>query len=121
MRLVVEWPDTSPDKSPPQLCGCPDGGLSFWDLASKQMSGVLTYAVLPDFGFDAGIWRLNCHPRFLGDTTGDSCPDIVGFGENYVLVSSGKGSFVSAQSIINGLCCTADGWRFDQHPISSQN
>ena len=85
-------------------------------IGIKQMSGVFSYAALPDFGFDVGSWRLNCHLRFLGDATGDGCPDIVRFCVIYVLASrnTGNGSFVPAQFMINGFCCAADGWRVDQ-------
>ena len=36
--------------------------------------------VVNNFGYDAGGWRVDRHPRFLADTTGDGRADIVGFG-----------------------------------------
>src|SRR5262249_60029820 len=35
--------------------------------------------VIADFGFEAGGWRVDKHPRFLADITGDGRADIVGF------------------------------------------
>ena len=35
--------------------------------------------VVADFGYEAGGWRVNKHPRYLADLTGDGTADIVGF------------------------------------------
>jgi hypothetical protein len=40
---------------------------------------------LPDFGYNAGNWRIDRHLRFLADTT------VVGFGDSAVIVATGKG------------------------------
>jgi hypothetical protein len=40
-----------------------------------------------NFGYDAGGWRVDMHPRFMADTTGDGRADIVGFGNAGVYVS----------------------------------
>jgi hypothetical protein len=40
-----------------------------------------------NFGYNAGGWRVDQHPRFLADTTGDGRADIVGFGNAGVYVS----------------------------------
>jgi hypothetical protein len=39
---------------------------------------------MDDMGYEAGGWRVERHPRFLADTTGDGCGDIVGFGNDGV-------------------------------------
>ena len=39
-----------------------------------------------DFGYDQG-WRVDAHIRTLADVTGDDLLDIVGFGDNGVIVS----------------------------------
>jgi len=44
-------------------------------------------AVVADFGFEAGGWRVEKHPRFLADVTGDGHADIVGFGDAGVYVA----------------------------------
>jgi hypothetical protein len=36
--------------------------------------------VVNNFGYTAGGWRVDRHPRFLADTTGDGRADIIGFG-----------------------------------------
>ena len=50
--------------------------------------------VLADFGLDAGGWRVDKHPRFLADITGDGRADIIGFGDAgvYVALSNGDGT-----------------------------
>jgi len=51
--------------------------------------------VVANFGYDAGGWRVEQHPRFLADLTGDGRADIVGFGNAgvYVSLNNGNGSF----------------------------
>lgn len=70
-----------------------------------------------DFGYNAG-WRVDKHPRFLGDTTGDGYPDIIGFGNNSVFVSRNNrnGTFQPIRSVLNDLCYDAGGWRVEKHP-----
>jgi hypothetical protein len=48
-----------------------------------------------NFGYDAGGWRVDMHPRFLADVTGDGRADVVGFGNPGVWISraQGDGSF----------------------------
>ena len=43
--------------------------------------------VIDGFGYEAGTWRVERHPRFLADLTGDGRADIVGFGNAGVHVS----------------------------------
>jgi hypothetical protein len=42
--------------------------------------------VAGNFGYNAGGWRVDMHPRFLADITGDGRADIVGFGNAGVWV-----------------------------------
>jgi hypothetical protein len=74
--------------------------------------------VLADFGYTAGGWRVEQHPRFLADTTADGRADIVGFGNAGVYVSrSGPGGTFSApQLVVNDFGAVAGGWRVDRHP-----
>ena len=44
-----------------------------------------------NFGYNAGGWRVERHPRFMADTTGDGRADIVGFGDAGVWVSRATG------------------------------
>ena len=75
--------------------------------------------VINDFGFDAGGWRVDKHPRFLADITGDGRADIVGFGDAgvYVALSNGDGTFnFQPVPVINDFGLEAGGWRVDRHP-----
>src|SRR5262245_8311419 len=74
--------------------------------------------VLQTFGYDAGGWRVDMHPRFVIDVTGDSRPDIVGFGNDGVWVSrnNGNGTFQAPQLVVGNFGYNAGGWRVDKHP-----
>ena len=68
------------------------------------------------FGFDQG-WRVDKHPRFLADITGDGRADIVGFGDAgvWTALSNGDGSFQPAQ-FVQAEFGFDQGWRVDKHP-----
>ena len=68
------------------------------------------------FGYNAGKWRIEKHLRFLGDVYGTGMLDIIGFGENNVLIgrNNGDGSFEIGQPVINDMCYSA-GWRIEKH------
>jgi hypothetical protein len=68
------------------------------------------------FGYKAGTWRIERHLRFLGDVYGTGMLDIIGFGENNVLIgrNNGDGSFELGQAVINDMCYSA-GWRIEKH------
>jgi hypothetical protein len=74
--------------------------------------------VVDNFGYDAGGWRVDRHPRFLADTTGDGRADIVGFGDAGVYVSraNADGTFTAPQLAVTNFGYVAGGWRVDQHP-----
>jgi hypothetical protein len=74
--------------------------------------------VVSNFGYDAGNWRVERHPRLLADTTGDGRADIVGFGNAGVYISRAQpdGSFSAPQLMINNFGYDAGGWRVEQHP-----
>lgn len=46
--------------------------------------------VLPDMGYNHG-WRVDEHPRFVRDVSGDGRPDLVGFGAAGVYVATSLG------------------------------
>ncbi|WP_432087373.1 FG-GAP-like repeat-containing protein [Streptomyces sp. bgisy095] len=75
--------------------------------------------VLNDFGTAQG-WTSGKHLRFLADVTGDGTPDIVGFGDEGVWVSHGRGDgrFDLARLVCRGFGYADDAgaWRVDQHP-----
>src|SRR5204862_6831935 len=68
-------------------------------------------------GFNTG-WRVDQHPRFLADLTGDGRADIVGFGNAgvYVSLNNGNGTFQAPQLVVANFGYNAGGWRVDQHP-----
>jgi hypothetical protein len=73
--------------------------------------------VVNNFGYDAGGWRVNMHPRFLADTTGDGRADIVGFGNAGVYVSRSTGTgFTAPQLVVGNFGYSAGGWRVERHP-----
>ena len=71
-----------------------------------------------NFGYVAGSWRVDRHPRFLADTTGDGRADIVGFGNAgvYVSTSNGNGTFAPPRLVVTNFGYNAGGWRVDMHP-----
>lgn len=72
--------------------------------------------VLKDFGYVAGGWRIDKHPRTMADTTGDGRADIVGFGYSGVSVALARanGSYAAARQVVRGYGY-ATGWRVDKH------
>ncbi len=61
-------------------------------------------------------WRVDKHPRFVVDLTGDGHADILGFGDDgvWVALGNGDGSFQSAKFVINDLGYN-QGWRVETH------
>jgi hypothetical protein len=74
--------------------------------------------VLADFGYEAGGWRVEQHPRFMADTTGDGRADIVAFGNDgvYVARAQADGSFAAPEFVVADFGYNAGGWRVEQHP-----
>ncbi|MBM2618523.1 VCBS repeat-containing protein [Actinoplanes sp. LDG1-06] len=74
--------------------------------------------VVANFGYTAGGWRVERHPRFMADTTGDKRADIVGFGDAGVWISRAQpnGSYTAPQLVVNNFGYTAGGWRVEKHP-----
>ncbi|MGB9927363.1 MAG: FG-GAP repeat domain-containing protein, partial [Methanosarcina sp.] len=74
--------------------------------------------VICSFGYEAGGWRVEKHPRFLADLTGDGRPDIVGFADAgvYVSFNNGDGTFKPAKLVLDKFGYEAGGWRVEKHP-----
>jgi hypothetical protein len=56
-------------------------------VAFSNGDGTFNFTPVPvinDFGFDAGGWRVDKHPRFLADLRGNGRAEIVGFGDDGV-------------------------------------
>ena len=95
------------------------GNAGVWvSLNNGNGSFQAAQMVIGNFGYNAGGWRVEQHPRFLADLTGDGRADIVGFGNAGVWVSlnNGNGSFQAAQKVIGNFGFNAGGWRVDRHP-----
>jgi hypothetical protein len=69
-----------------------------------------------DFCYAQG-WRIEAHPRFLADITGDGRADIVGFGNDgvYVSLSNGDGGYQPAQLVLADFAPEVNGWQADRH------
>ena len=74
--------------------------------------------VLTDFAHDAGTWRVDKHPRFLADLTGDKRADIIGFGDDgvWVALNNGNGTFQPPQLVFGDFGYNAGSWRVKKHP-----
>ena len=74
--------------------------------------------VLEDFGYNTGGWRVEKHPRFIADLTGNKVGDIVGFADDgvYVSINNGDGTFQARKKVIDGFGYNAGGWRVEKHP-----
>ncbi len=95
------------------------GNAGVW-VSLAQADGTFTtpQLVVSNFGYNAGGWRVDQHPRFLADVNGDGRADIVGFGNAGVWVSLGQadGTFTAPQLVVNNFGYNAGGWRVDRHP-----
>ena len=73
--------------------------------------------VLSNFAYAAGGWRIEQHLRFMADIRNTGRADIVGFGNNGVLVSlnKGDGEFTPPKLALGDFGYHAGGWRMDKH------
>jgi FG-GAP-like repeat len=72
--------------------------------------------VVADLGYDQG-WRVDQHPRFVADITGDGKADLIGFGNAgvWVALGNGDGTFQAPRLVVTDLGYD-HGWRVDQNP-----
>ena len=108
--------DTSADGRA-DIVGFGDAGAY---ISRAQADGSFDGPVLrvANFGYNAGGWRVEKHPRVLADTTGDGRADIVGFGDAGVYVSRAQadGSFDGPTLVVANFGYNAGGWRVEKHP-----
>src|SRR5690625_1618369 len=73
-----------------------------WVQVARNTGGAFATPrkVVEHFGRGSG-WRVERHPRFLADLTGDGLPDVVGFGDDGVWVSrnTGTGTFATPRLV----------------------
>jgi hypothetical protein len=67
------------------------------------------------FAYNDG-WRVDMHPRMVGDVNGDGMVDLIGFGTSGVFVALSTGTGFGAVSQWSNLFAYNDGWRVDMHP-----
>jgi hypothetical protein len=76
--------------------------------------------LIPDFGYEAGGWRVEKHVRVLADVNGDGYADIVAFGDAgvYVVLSNGDQTFNYQPDPLPAIPDFGynQGWRVDKHP-----
>jgi hypothetical protein len=74
--------------------------------------------VLGDFGFTAGGWRVDQHPRMLAVLTNSKHADIVGFGNDgvWTAIGNGDGTFKNPNLVLANFAINAGGWQVDKHP-----
>jgi len=93
------------------------GDAGVWTSRGNGTGGLAeAQFVLANFGFNQG-WRVDQHPRFLADITGDGKADIIGFGNDGVWTSlgDGNGGFAPARFVLANFGFN-QGWRVDLHP-----
>ena len=72
--------------------------------------------VVEDMGYNQG-WRVDRHPRFVVDITGDGKANIVGFGDAgvWTALGNGDGTFQAPKFVVADFGLN-QGWQVDQHP-----
>lgn len=105
------------NKGRADIVGFGDAGVY---VALSNGDGSFTFTPIPvvtDFGYEAGSWRVDRHPRFLADLRGIGIADIVGFGDAgvWVALGDGQGGFGAPQFVVADFGYN-QGWRVDRHP-----
>ncbi len=97
------------------ILGFGDGGV--WTSVNNG-DGTFQPAqfVIGDLGYNQG-WRVDQHPRFLADLTGNGRADVVGFGNDgvWTALSNGDGTFQPAKLVLAGFNLN-QGWLVTQNP-----
>jgi hypothetical protein len=90
------------------------GGDGVYAALGDGAGGFQLAAGIAGFSYDQG-WRVDQHPRFLADLTGDGRADIVGFGGDgvYAALSDGAGGFQLAAGL--GDLGYDQGWLADRY------
>lgn len=99
------------------LIGFGDGGM--W-VAFNNGDGTFQAPklVLKRFGYHAGGWRIDKHPRFVSDLTGNGRADFIGFGNGgvWVALNNRDGTFQAPKLVLKSFGYNAGGWREERNP-----
>ncbi|KAF8876438.1 hypothetical protein CPB84DRAFT_1795830 [Gymnopilus junonius] len=62
-------------------------------------------------------WRVNRHPCFMVDITGNGCADILGFFNDgvYAAINKGNGTFHKVKQVSKHFGYESEDWRMDEH------
>src|SRR5260221_1419869 len=93
-------------------------GFGLNGVVVLRNGSVMTFNAINDFGYNAGGWRIDKHVRLVANITNDRDKDIVGFGEDGVLVSINNGNNTFTQPVklvLKDFAYNAGGWRVDKH------
>jgi len=99
------------------IVGFSNGGVEI-SLATGNGNFAASVRKLTEFGYNAGGWRVDKHPRMMADVNGDGMADIVGFADAGVRISlaTGNGNFAASVLKLSTFGYSAGGWRVDKHP-----
>jgi hypothetical protein len=82
-----------------------------------ESTAALSSPWIANYGYNAGGWRVEKHPRTAADVNADGRADIIGFADDGVYVSLSMGSYFSPpRRLVNDFGYVAGGWRVDRHP-----
>ena len=97
------------------VIGCGDAGVHVSLNQGDGTFGPLSL-VVDCFGTSQG-WKVDQHPRFIADLTGDKRGDIIGFGDAgvYVSYNSGNGTFQPAKFVLDCFGIQ-QGWKVGENP-----
>ncbi|GAB3061635.1 VCBS repeat-containing protein [Micromonospora schwarzwaldensis] len=120
---VARWSVARNPRLPGRISADPGAGIvgfgdtGVWTATSRSDGTFAAPRLLSaDFGAQAGGWRVDRHPRFLADVTGDGRADIVGFGDDgvWVALNNGDGTFAPPRFVLADLGYSS-GWRVEKH------
>ncbi|MCC6931973.1 MAG: VCBS repeat-containing protein, partial [Deltaproteobacteria bacterium] len=90
----------------------------FVALANSSGNGFLAPSIWSNaFNYNEG-WRIDTHPRIVGDVNGDGKDDLIGIGYSavFVALANSSGNGFLPPSIWSTHLDYDDGWREDMHP-----